>query len=109
MAKAYYKITLIYQLLQEIISPPDNNNKEVPAVPEAEFDLSNWQSGVEQFECWLPEQLWHVLGRDDHTLPYFNCYEDPTGEINPWSKEFEEWMKEQLASAQPEGHTLTPR
>ena len=108
LAKAY-EITSIYQLLQEIIAPPEDDDEEVPAVPEAEFDLSNWQSGVEHFERWAPERLWRALGRDDHTLPYFNRYEDPTGEIDPWSKEFEEWTKEQLASAQPEGRTLTPR
>ena len=85
-----YEITSIYQLLADIITPVNEEDDEPIAVPVAEFDLDDWESGVEQFQEWRPKKLWHALGREDHKLPYFNQYEHPNGELEPWSKEFKD-------------------
>ena len=104
-----YEITSIYQLLADIITPVNEEDDEPIAVPVCEFDLDNWESGVEQFQDWSPERLWRVLGRDEQTLPYFNRYEQPGGQLDPWSNEFEEWLQTQRASDSPEWRELNPR
>ena len=104
-----YEITSIYQLLADIITPVNEEDDEPIAVPVAEFDLDDWESGVEQFQEWRPKKLWHALGREDHKLPYFNEYEHPNGELEPWSKEFKDWLQTQSVSDAPEWRELNPR
>lgn len=104
-----YEITSIYQLLADIITPFNEEDDELIAMPVSDFSLDNWESGVERFQSWQPEQLWRALGREDRKLPYFNSYEHPNGEFDPWSPEFETWLAEQKKSDNPEWRELTPR
>lgn len=104
-----YEITSIYQLLADIITPANEEDDEPIAVPVSDFNLDNWESGVEQFQEWEPEELWRALGREDKQLPYFNLYEHPNGEFDPWSTEFDTWLDEQENSNDPEWRELTPR
>ena len=59
-----YERTSIYQLLKDIITPANKEDDEPIVVPVCEFNLNNWESGVEQFQDWHLESLWQVLGWD---------------------------------------------
>lgn len=104
-----YEVTSIYQHLEDILNPVDEDDEEPIAVPVTDFDLSNWQSGVEQFQDMTPEQLWRALGLEDEGLPYFNLHEDPESRWDPWSDEWQEWYVTQYDSETPEWRDLCPR
>ena len=104
-----YEVTSIYQQLEDILNPIDEADEEPVAVPVTDFDLSDWQSGVEQFQDMTPEELWKALGQTTEILPYFNTHEDPECRFDPWSDEWEEWYVAQRESETPEWRKLQPR
>lgn len=104
-----YEVTSIQQMLTDIIEPMDDGDDEEVAVPIADFDITTWRSGVEQYHDWTPAQMWHNLGLPAKRIPYFNEYEDPDAINDPWSREFETWLEEQETADEPTRRELTPR
>ncbi|KAH9841961.1 P-loop containing nucleoside triphosphate hydrolase protein, partial [Rhodofomes roseus] len=72
------------------------------------IDLDDWSSGVEEYaECDL-DTMWAALGREkEHTLPFFNTMEDPSGSTDAWSPEGQTALKSGSAvSLTPRWHQL---
>lgn len=51
--------------------------------------ILDWDTGVEHFQSYTPEQLWTHLGLADGVLPGFNTLQDPNGIVDPW--QVNEW------------------
>ncbi len=57
-------------------------------------DISmEWESGVEEYQRTGLAEIINMLGLPDAKLPNFNHYEDPNGDVDPWSPAFADFVK----------------
>jgi hypothetical protein len=69
------------------------------------IDLSDWKSGVEEYDQCSENDLWEHLGLSDKKLPFFQTRSDPDAAIDPWSEEGQLWLDNPTSPAQ----ILSPR
>jgi hypothetical protein len=69
------------------------------------MDVSDWKSGVEEYDKCSEEDLWEYLGLPEKRLPFFQTRSDPDAAIDPWSEEGQQWLDDPTNRAQ----SLAPR
>ncbi|KAG1792547.1 P-loop containing nucleoside triphosphate hydrolase protein [Suillus variegatus] len=69
------------------------------------MDVSDWKSGVEEYDKCSEDDLWEYLGLPEKRLPFFQTRSDPDAAIDPWSEEGQRWLDDPTSLAQ----SLTPR
>lgn len=56
--------------------------------------ITNWQSGVEEYQAWTTKDLYEGLGLKSDRLPLFQEYVDPTSSIDGWSDGGQAWLRD---------------
>ncbi|KAG1779882.1 P-loop containing nucleoside triphosphate hydrolase protein [Suillus placidus] len=70
-----------------------------------DMDVSDWKSGVEEYDKCSQDDLWEHLGLSEKRLPFFHTRCDPDAAIDPWSEEGQQWLDDPTSPAQ----SLAPR
>ncbi|KAG1838889.1 P-loop containing nucleoside triphosphate hydrolase protein [Suillus subluteus] len=70
-----------------------------------DMDVSDWKSGVEEYDKCSEHDLWEHLGLSEKRLPFFQTRSDPDAAIDPWSEEGQQWLDDPTSPAQ----SLAPR
>ncbi|KAG2352397.1 hypothetical protein BDR07DRAFT_1248544, partial [Suillus spraguei] len=69
------------------------------------IDVSDWKSGVEEYDKCSEDDLWECLGLSEKRLPFFQARSDPDAAIDPWSEEGQRWLDDTTSPTQ----SLAPR
>jgi hypothetical protein len=72
---------------------------------EENIDMSDWKSGVEEYDKRSEDELWEDLGLPEKKLPFFQTRSDPDAVVDPWSEDGQQWLDNPASPAQ----NLTPR
>ncbi|KAG2336037.1 hypothetical protein BDR05DRAFT_897311 [Suillus weaverae] len=70
-----------------------------------DMDVSDWKSGVEEYDKCSEDDLWEHLGLPEKRLPFFQARSDPDAAIDPWSEQGQQWLDDPTSPAQ----SLAPR
>lgn len=83
--------------------PPDGD--EVVIDFTENINVSDWKSGVEEYDECSEDDLWEHLGLPEKKLPFFQTRTDPDAALDPWSEEGQQWLDNPQSQAQ----NLAPR
>ncbi|KAG2335631.1 hypothetical protein BDR05DRAFT_898054 [Suillus weaverae] len=93
---------LIESTLGAMVSP---DGDEVVIDFTENIDVSDWKSGVEEYNECSEDDLWEHLGFPEKKLPFFQTRTDPDAAIDPWSEGGQQWLDNPQSQAQ----NLAPR
>ncbi|KZT17921.1 hypothetical protein NEOLEDRAFT_1081787, partial [Neolentinus lepideus HHB14362 ss-1] len=83
----------------------DTTQVDLEVGAEPDIDWSTWSEGVEDLKGKGEDELWSMLGLSSKRLPFFQEFTDPSGNIDPWTTEGTQWLKEETKLREP----LRPR
>ncbi|KAG1841574.1 P-loop containing nucleoside triphosphate hydrolase protein [Suillus subluteus] len=97
------ELELLIETTLAAMVPPDGD--EVAVDFTENMDVSDWKSGVEEYDKCSEDDLWEYLGLPEKRLPFFQTRSDPDAAMDPWSEEGQQWLDDPTSPAQ----SLAPR